>query len=125
MGLLSASRTDPEQTLHRREQAEWARLMGAGEQVSEVYRLGRSTLLFTNRRLVLVEEGVTGRRVEYSSIPYRSISSFAVEAAGAFGADADLKIWVVGRTAPIERQFTNGVDVYAVQGLLALHAGPA
>ena len=125
MGLLSASRTDPEQTLHRKEQAEWARLMGAGEQVSEVYRLGRSTLLFTNRRLVLVEEGVTGRRVEYTSVPYRSISSFAVEAGGAFSTEADLKIWIIGRTAPLERQFSGGVDVYAVQGLLALHAGPA
>ena len=124
MVLRSAARSDPEQSLHRKEQAEWARLMGAGEQVSSVHRLGRSTILFTNRRLVLVEEGATGRRVDYASIPYRSISSFTVEAGGAFAGDADLKIWVIGRPAPIERQFTAAVDVYAVQGLLAQHVSP-
>lgn len=121
MAFRTAARTDAEQTRHRQEQAEWARLMGAGEQVSSTYRLGRCILLFTNRRLILADESLTGRRVEYSSLPYRSISSFTVDASGPFSAEADLSIWVVGRTAPVERQFAQGVDVYAVQALLAQH----
>ena len=121
MGLLSNAKDDPERALLRKEHGAWAKLMGAGEQVSTVHRLGRTTMLFTNRRLVLVEEGMTGRKVEYVSIPYRSITSFSVDASGPFGADADLKLWVAGRSAPIEKQFAPGVDVYAVQALLAQH----
>ncbi len=121
MGFMSTAKDDPQRALLRKEHGVWARLLGAGEQVSTVSRLGRTTMLFTNRRLVLVEEGMTGRKVEYLSIPYRSITHFAVDASGAFSGDADLKLWVAGRTAPIEKSFGAGVDVYEVQALLAQH----
>lgn len=122
MGIISGSREDQERTILRKEQSAWARLLGQGEHVTTVHRLGRSTFVFTTRRLILVEEGRTGRQWEYLSLPYRSISSFTVEATGAFGLDADLRIWVSGRTSPIERQFGPDSDVYAVQALLAQHA---
>jgi hypothetical protein len=35
---------------------------------------------------------MTGRKVEYHPIPYRSVSHFAVETAGTFDLDAELKI---------------------------------
>ena len=111
MGLLSPP--------HRKEQlSAWSRLLGAGEQVLEVYRLTRCTLVFTNRRLVLVDEAMSGRQVEYTSLPYRSISHSSVEAGGPFSPDADLRLWVAGRSTPIERSFGPDVDVYAVQALL-------
>lgn len=120
MGLLSGTQSgDAQRAGLRREQEAWARLLGPGEQVSSVHRLGRSTFVFTNRRLVVVDEALSGRQVEYQSLPYRSISSFSVDSSGHFDAEADLRIWVVGRTAPIERSFGAGADVYAVQALLA------
>lgn len=121
MGFMSGSKEDPERTSLRKEQGAWARLLGAGELVHAAHRLGRSTLLFTSRRLVIVEEAMTGRQVEYTSIPYRCVTHFAVEAGGQFSPDADLKIWVMGRTSPIEKQFGAGSDVYEVQALLAQH----
>src|SRR5690606_31942077 len=111
VGIIGGSREDPERTVLRKEQSAWARLLGQGEQVATVLRMGRSTYIFTTRRLILAEEGRTGRQWEYLSLPYRSISSFSVEATGAFGLEADLKIWVVGRTGPVERQFSSESDV--------------
>ncbi len=93
-------------------------MLGAGETVLEVFRLHRTTLVLTNRRLVLVDEAISGRQVEYTSLPYRSISHTSVEAAGQFSPDADLRLWVVGRATPLERSFGSEVDVYAVQALL-------
>lgn len=122
MGINDGSREDPERAVLRQEQSTWARLLGQGEQVTTVHRMGRSTFVFTTRRLILAEEGRTGRQWEYLSLPYRSISSFSVEATGAFGLEADLRIWVVGRAAPVERQFSRDSDVYAVQALLAQYA---
>ena len=122
MGLLSPARdrTDAvtDRKENRKEHSAWNRLLGAGEQVLEVFRATRCTFVLTNRRLVLVDEGLSGRRVEYTSVPYRSISHTTVEAAGPFSPDADLRLWIVGRTTALERQLGPEVDVYALQALL-------
>lgn len=57
-------------------------------------------------------------RLEYHSVPYRSITHFAVETAGHFDLDAELKIWLSGTHEPIEKTFTKGVDIYEVQAIL-------
>lgn len=93
---------------------------GRGEQVHAAYRLIRDSFVFTDRRLILVDkQGMSGRKVEYHSIPYRSITHFSVETAGTFDLDAELKIWLSGTSVPIQKQFGKGVDVYEVQALLS------
>lgn len=100
-------------------QEEFGRLLGRGEQVRAAYLLIRDTILFTDRRLILVDkQGLTGKKVEYHSVPYRSITHFAVETAGTFDLDAELKIWISSNPTPIEKTFTKGVDIYEVQALL-------
>jgi hypothetical protein len=110
----NAHTVDPSQA-----QQDYARLMGAGEQVQAAYQLVRDVILFTDRRLLLVDkQGITGKKVEYHSIPFRSITHFAVETAGTFDLDAELKIWVSGNSVPIQKTFTKGVDIYEVQAIL-------
>lgn len=100
-------------------QQEYARLLGQNEQVYAAFLLIRDTMLFTDRRLILVDkQGLTGKKVEYHSIPYRSIAHFAVETAGHFDLDAELKLWISGESVPIEKTFTKGVDIYQVQAVL-------
>ncbi|HRZ33033.1 MAG TPA: PH domain-containing protein, partial [Flavobacterium sp.] len=87
------------------------------------FKLIRDTFIFTNKRLILIEkQGITGSKVEYKSILYKSISRFSVETAGTFDLEAELKIWVSSETHPsIVKQFNKGVDVYDVQKVLAHH----
>ncbi|WP_327117023.1 PH domain-containing protein [Streptomyces sp. NBC_01341] len=100
-------------------QSDYARLLGQDEQVHAAYLLIRDTILFTDRRLVLIDkQGITGKKVEYHSIPYRSISHFSVETAGTFELDAELSIWLSGNATPIQKTFTKGVDIYEVQAVL-------
>ncbi|MGK5629759.1 PH domain-containing protein [Streptomyces sp. URMC 123] len=100
-------------------QQDYARLLGHDERVHAAYLLIRDTILFTDRRLVLIDkQGLTGKKVEYHSIPYKSITHFAVETAGTFDLDAELKIWISGTPAPIQKTFTKGVDIYEVQAIL-------
>lgn len=76
--------------------------------------------MFTNKRLLLVDkQGLTGNKVEYHSLPYRSITHFSVETAGNFDLDAELKIWISGSPAPIQKQFNKKLDIYEVQSVLA------
>ncbi|MCA1282233.1 PH domain-containing protein [Saccharopolyspora sp. 7B] len=101
---------------------EYGRLLARGEEIHSAYRLIRDSLLFTDRRLILVDkQGMTGKKVEYHSIPYRSISHFAVETAGTFDLDAELKLWLSGAYEPIVKQFGKGVDVYEVQAVLSAY----
>ena len=76
-----------------------------------------------NKRLIIVDvQGVTGRKREYKSINYKSISRFSVETAGTFDLEAELKIWVSSETEPsIKKQFNKSVNVYDVQKVLAHH----
>ncbi|MEU6373699.1 PH domain-containing protein [Streptomyces sp. NPDC046909] len=99
--------------------SDFAKLLGSGEGVQAAYQLVRDVIMFTDRRLILVDkQGITGKKVEYHSIPYRSITHFAVETAGTFDLDAELKIWVSGNSVPIQKTFTKGVDIYEVQAIL-------
>lgn len=70
--------------------------------------------------MVLVDkQGVTGKKIEYHSIPYRSITHFSIETAGNFDLDAELKIWISGTQIPIEKQFNKSVNIYELQRALA------
>ncbi len=122
MGLLNgiignASRVDPAAAAR-----EYARLLGHGEQVQAAYQLVRDAFLFTDWRLIMIDkQGVTGRKVEYHTVPYKAITHFSVETAGTFDLDAELKIWLSGSPTPIAKQFGKGVDVYEVQALLSYY----
>lgn len=98
-------------------------ILADGERVVEAYQLLRDYFVFTDRRLILVDkQGLTGKKTEYHTIPYRSIEHFSVESAGHFDLDAELKIWVRGMATPIERQFRKDDAVFAVQRALAKYA---
>ena len=101
-------------------QTEFARLLMKDECILYGYRLVRDVFIFTGRRLLLVDkQGLTGKNLEYLSIPYKSITRFSIETAGTFDLDAELKIWVAGSPDPVSQKFSKGVDVYKVQTLLA------
>jgi hypothetical protein len=80
----------------------------------------RDLFVFTDKRLILIDkQGMTGKKAEYHSIPYKSISHFSVETAGTFDADAELKIYISSSTTPIQREFKRGTDIIGVQKALA------
>mgnify|MGYP003589707286 FL=1 len=102
---------------------DYGKLLITGEEIELGFKLIRDTFIFTNKRLILIEkQGITGSKVEYKSITYKSISRFSVETAGTFDLDAELKIWVSSEANPsIVKQFNKSVNVYDVQNVLAHH----
>ena len=115
-GLLgNASKIEPEKI-----QQEFAQILTPGERVEHAYQLIRDTFVFTNLRLVFVNrQGLTGKKVEYMSIPYSKITRFSVETAGTFDLDAELKIWITGNPAPLQKTFNRKLSIYEVQAVLA------
>ena len=90
-----------------------------GETVQVAFRIIRDLIVFTDRRLILVDkQGITGRKVAYMTVPYRAITCFSVETAGNFDLDSELKIWVSGRE-PIQRTLKRGADILGIQQAIA------
>lgn len=123
MGLFSALMGNAGAVDQQTLQKEYGKLLIEGETIELGFKLIRDTFIFTNKRLILIEkQGITGSKVEYKSIIYKSISRFSVETAGTFDLEAELKIWVSSETNPsIVKQFNKSVNVYDVQNVLAHH----
>ena len=101
-------------------QQEFAQILAPGEVVQHAYQLIRDYFVFTDKRFVMVDkQGLTGSKVEYHSIPYRSITHFSIETAGTFDLDAELKIWISGAPAPVQKTFNKRLSIYEVQAVLA------
>jgi len=102
---------------------EFAPLLSPGETVQRAFGLIRDLMVFTDRRLILVnKQGVTGKRVEYLSIPYRSIVMFSLETEGHFDLDAELKIWLLGQADVVSRTVGRGEGATDIIALLAQNA---
>ncbi|CQR73805.1 hypothetical protein SOV_33050 [Sporomusa ovata DSM 2662] len=101
-------------------QSEYANILAPSESIEKAYKLLRDMFIFTNKRLILVDkQGLTGKKLDYHSIPYKSITHFSIETAGHFDLDAELKIWISGQATPIVKQFNKSLNIYELQSVLA------
>ncbi|MDN6664899.1 MAG: PH domain-containing protein [Tetragenococcus koreensis] len=92
-----------------------------GENVDLAFKLIRDLIIFTDYRLIVADkQGVTGKKVEYKSYPYKSISRFSVETMGHFDLDAEFKIWISGAADPAESlEFRKDKNINDIQKALA------
>jgi hypothetical protein len=120
MGLINAifgtaSQIDPQELA-----AEFGPILVEGEEITGAFKVVRDLFVFTQCRLILADkQGITGKKVEYHSIPYKSISQFSVETAGRFDLDSELKIYISSNPEPLKKEFKRGTDIVQLQKLLA------
>lgn len=120
MGLLDGLMGNASEIEVSEIQEDFSQVLSGEERIEKAYRLIRDLFVFTNKRLILVDkQGLTGNKVEYHSLPYRSITHFSVETAGHFDLDAELKIWISGNPMPVQKQFNKNLNIYEVQSVLA------
>lgn len=123
MGIFSALLGNAGTVTQQELMKDYGNLLIEGEEIELGFKLIRDTFIFTTKRLILVDrQGLTGRKTEYMSVSYKSISRFSVETAGTFELDAELKIWISGESQPsITKKFNKSVNVYDVQKVLGYH----
>ena len=109
MGLFDTLLGNASETSAEAVNEELMPILAANESVTAAFKLVRDLSVFTNKRLIpacrlilIDKQGLTGRKVNYHSIPYKSITQFVVETAGHFDTDAELKIWLSGKADAIE-----------------------
>lgn len=120
MGLMDGLMGNASKTSAESAHQEYGGLLAPGERIEHAYKLVRDVFLFTNYRLIFIDkQGITGHKVDYLSVPYKSIIRFSVETAGHFDLDAELKVWTSGTDQPVEKQFNKSLNIYEVQAVLA------
>ncbi|MBK5963363.1 helicase [Thiocystis minor] len=98
-------------------------ILADAETVELAFQLIRDQFVFTSKRLILIDkQGLTGKKVEYLSIPYKSINRFSIETAGHFDLDAEMKLWVGSDPTPIVKELRGSENVSAIQRALATAA---
>lgn len=115
MGLFASHEVEPAEIRER-----FGHALIDGEEVLAAFRSLRDTAFLTNYRFVLVDvQGLTGSKVSFESVPYRSITRFAVESAGTLDVDSELRIWVSSALGPLTLKVSRNADPAAIQRLLA------
>jgi len=61
------------------------------------FKTVRDFVVFTDKRVLAVNvQGMTGKKRDFSSLPYSKIQAFSVETAGHFDLDSELELWFSG-----------------------------
>ena len=103
MGLLDALMGNASEVDVAEVQEELQPILGNAESVVSAYKLVRDLIVFTNHRFMFIDkQGMTGRKVEYHSVPYKAITQFKVETAGHFDMDAELRIFISGQSEALK-----------------------
>ena len=72
-------------------------MFAPGEQIIQTFRGIRDGVVFTNKRIITINvQGLTGKKKDFTSLPYSKIQAFSVETAGVFDLDSELDLWFSG-----------------------------
>ena len=67
------------------------------EEIVRSFQSIRDGVVFTNLRIITINiQGITGKKKDFTSLPYSKIQAFSVETAGAFDLDSELELWFSG-----------------------------
>ncbi len=92
--FIKLSPSDP-----REIQGEIGAMLVEGEQIYLAFRGIRDSVGFTNKRLMSINvQGMTGKKGDYTSLPYSRIHAWSVETAGAL---TSTRSWNCGSAGPV------------------------
>jgi hypothetical protein len=84
------------------------------EKIVGSYKTVRDGVVFTNKRIFAINiEGLTGKKKEFTSLPYSKIQAFSVETAGVIDIDSELELWFAG-LGSVKFEFVSRADVSAI-----------
>lgn len=91
-----------------------APLLVEGEQILQSFQSIRDGIVFTNKRIFAINvQGITGKKKDFTSLPYSKIQSFSVETAGVLDLDSELELWFSG-LGRVKFEFTGNADVAGI-----------
>ncbi len=89
------------------------------ERVTFAFSSMRDKLIFTDKRIVSLNvQGITGKKADYTSIPYSKIQVFSIETAGSFDLDSELDVTISG-LGTVRFELSKQTDIKALGKFLS------
>jgi PH (Pleckstrin Homology) domain-containing protein len=96
-------------------------LLIEGEQAFLAFKGIRDYIVFTSKRIIAVNvQGLTGKKKDFTSLPFSKVQAFSLETAGTFDLDAELELWFSG-LGRVKFEFKGNTDVAYLNRLIAHH----
>ena len=96
-------------------------LLVEGEFVLSAYRTVRDMVIFTNKRVISVNvQKLTGKKKDFTSLPYKKISVFSIETSGVMDVDSELDMWFSG-LGHVRFEFSGRSDIIEIGRTIAVH----
>lgn len=90
-----------------------------GESVLGTYKGIRDGVVFTTHRIIAINvQGVTGKKKDFTSLPYSKIQSFSIETAGTFDLDSELELWFSG-LGKVKLEFSSRANVSEIAKIIS------
>lgn len=81
-----------------------------GEAVEVAYKTVRDVAVVTNKRIIIADkQGITGKKVEVYTIPFKSIIMYSSENAGTLDFNSEIELWT--RVGKFKLNLKKGVDI--------------
>lgn len=94
-------------------------LLVTNEQVLSAYKGIRDYVVFTDKRVISVNvQGMTGKKKDFSSLPYSKITAFSVETAGVLDMDSELEMYFSG-LGKVKFEFTGQSNIVQIGQIIA------
>ena len=90
-----------------------------GEQVIGAYKAMRDYCVFTNKRVIAVNvQGMTGKKKDFTSLPYSKVSAYSVETAGVLDLDSELEMYFSG-LGKVKFEFTGQSNIVQIGQIIS------
>jgi hypothetical protein len=97
-------------------------LLIPGERVIGAFKALRDGVIFTDKRIIAVNvQGLTGKKKDFTSLPYSKIVAFSVETAGSFDLDSELEMYFSG-LGKVRFEFTGQTNVIEISRTIGAFA---
>lgn len=89
-------------------------LLIGGEGIVGAYKAVRDYVVFTNKRVIAVNvQGMTGKKKDFTFLPYSKISAYSIETAGVFDLDSELEMYFSG-LGKVRFEFSGRSDIIQI-----------
>lgn len=82
-----------------------------GEEIFAEFVGIRDKVVFTNKRIISINvQGLTGKKKDFTSLPFSKIQAFSVETAGSLDLDCELELYYSG-LGKVRFEFKGGFNI--------------
>ena len=101
---------------------EMSSLLVEGEKIIGAYQDVRDHVVFTDKRIISVNvQGITGKKKDFTTLPYSKISVFSIETAGTFDLESELELYYSG-VGRVKFEFRGSSDIVEIGRTISQYA---